>query len=521
MPQPFLISLLSDVETPVSLFYKLGRKQPIAFLFESADGDKRVARFSFMGLSPALSVRLKDGLAAVSDHRDGTHSQIAFEDPMALLRELHARNFPNGVERPEKLSDVPFVGGWVGYLGYGMTRYFERIPQQQNDPLQVPDAYLGLYDTVIIFDHLYHRIHFLSYRETSAAEVLWAQIRADIEDRSGADAPALLPLFYQDDMSDEALFDGVQTSVSKEEYLAGVLKTKEAITAGEVFQLVLAQRFSLPVSCTPLDVYRMITAINPSPYAYFLKFPEFSYLGSSPERFVSSQDGQVMLKALAGTRHRGKNKMEDEQLATELRADAKELAEHRMLVDLGRNDLGRICQAGTVSTGEIAQVIRYSHVMHLATEVSGVLRQDKTGYDVVRSCFPRGTLSGAPKIRAMELLSQLEPERRGVYAGMVGYFDHAGNTDGAIAIRSALIKDGMAHVHAGAGIVYNSLPEAEYEETRNKSKSILKALKIAEKIAQENRERCGQAIPTGVREGCEEGTAPHTNIQKSLSEVNP
>jgi anthranilate synthase component 1 len=485
--EPMLVSLLSDVETPVSLFYKLGRKQPVAFLFESADGDKRVARFSFMGVSPVLSIRLKDGLAEITHHLDGTEQQVPFTDPMQLLKELHTQTFPHGVQRPDRLGDVPFIGGWVGYLGYGMTRYFEQVPQQAADPLDVPDAYLALYDTVIIFDHLYRRIHFLSARTRSEAEALWTQIRSDIQDRAPACAPAMLPMFYQDDMSDEALFDGVQTSVTKEQYLQGVLKTKEYITEGQVFQLVLAQRFSMPVTCEPLDVYRMVTAINPSPYAYFLKFPEFAYLGSSPETFVSSQDGQVVLRALAGTRPRGQSPEEDVQLSTELRADAKELAEHRMLVDLGRNDLGRICEAGTVSTGEIAQVLRYSHVMHLSTEITGHLREGKTGYEVVKSCFPRGTVSGAPKIRAMELLSQLEPERRGVYSGMVGYFDHAGNTDGAIAIRSALIKGGMAHVHAGAGIVYNSNPEAEYEETRNKSKSILKAIKIAQKMAQEQK----------------------------------
>lgn len=223
-------------------------------------------------------------------------------------------------------------------------------------------------------------------------------------------------------------------------------------------------------------------SLNPSPYAYFLKFPRFAYVGSSPETFVSCHDGEVVLRALAGTRPRGTTPEADERLAAELRADEKELAEHRMLVDLGRNDLGKTCRVGSVKIGEIAKIVRYTHVMHLATEISGRLREDKNAFDVFQSCFPRGTVSGAPKIRAMQLLSQLEPEHRGIYSGVVGYIDREGNMDGAIAIRSALIKNGHAHVNAGAGIVHDSDPKSEYEETRNKAKSMLKAIRLAERM---------------------------------------
>lgn len=481
MAEPFIISLLSDVETPTSLFSKLEQYYPQAFLFESADGDKRMARFSLIGIDPILSVSLKDGAADVQFCHQERRQQISFQNPFDVLKQLKEDHLPDIGPLPRELEEIPLTAGWVGYLGYGMTRYFENIPQQALDVLNVPEAYLGLYDTVIVFDHLYRRIHFISHRERQAAQALGNRFKNLLEEETASVKP-MKPLFYQE-MSDDELFSGISHSVSKEAYCAAVEQGKQYIKEGQIFQIVLAQRFSLPVHCPALDVYRTAQAINPSPYAYFLKFPEFHYLGSSPEMFIRCRDGNMTLRALAGTRHRGQTCAEDEQLALELRANEKEMAEHRMLVDLGRNDVGRVCQAGSVSVGELAQVIRYSHVMHLATEINGILKPTTNGYDAVQSCFPRGTVSGAPKIRAMQLLSQLEPEQRGVYSGMVGYIDHRGDTDGAIAIRSALVKDGKAHVHAGAGVVYYSDTEAEYEETRNKAKSILKAIKLAERMS--------------------------------------
>jgi anthranilate synthase component 1 len=264
-----------------------------------------------------------------------------------------------------------------------------------------------------------------------------------------------------------------------------VRQSKEYICQGQVFQIVVSHRFSSPCTAQPLDVYRVLQSINPSPYAYYLKMPGLSYIGSSPETFVRCVDGQVTLRAIAGTRPRGRSCEEDEALAVELKSNEKELAEHYMLVDLGRNDLGRVCSVGSIKVGEIACLTRYTHVMHLATEITGRLRNDKTCFDAFRGCFPRGTVSGAPKIRAMQLLSQLEPEQRGIYSGVVGYFDFKGNMDGAIAIRSALIESGNAHVNAGAGIVLDSEPEAEYEETRNKAKSVLKAITVANRMARQ------------------------------------
>jgi anthranilate synthase component I len=473
-------SFLSDTETPVSLFDKLHAAFPLMFLFESADRDKQVARFSLIGIDPILSLRLKEGQAIIADYRDGSESIEAVTDPFKLLQQRQEEILPSLDPMPSSLADLPLTAGWVGYLGYGMTRYFENIPQPKLDVLHVPDAYMALYDSMIVFDHLYHRIHFISHRTEENAQILLDKVNHAL---SSPDPRHITQPLAFEDIPDETIFDGVEYAVTKETFLDAVKQCRQYIIDGQAFQIVTCQRFSLPVQCSALDIYRMVTAINPSPYAYYLKYPEFTYLGSSPETFLRCRDRQLTLKALAGTRPRGQSPEEDEQLAVELRANIKEMAEHRMLVDLGRNDLGRVCKPGTIKVGEIAQVIRYSHVMHLATEITGQLQDSKTGYDAVRSCFPRGTVSGAPKIRAMQLLAKLEPEQRGIYSGWVGYIDPYGNTDGAIAIRSALVRDGKAHVHAGAGVVYHSQPEGEYEETRNKARSMLKAIQMAERMA--------------------------------------
>ncbi len=475
MSLPMRITFLSDVETPVSLFHKVSDAESMAFLFESTDGDSRLARYSFIGVFPRKIVSFKAGEAILQDCLKDTVETVAFSNPLEVLRaEMEA--FQQEIQ-PEP-TDLPFSGGWVGYMGYGATQYFERIPQQTEDPLQVPEGYYGLYDTVILYDHLFRKIHFVSFRQAEQAQALWETIQARL-----IETAPLPPMHIIHVPGDDEIYEGVQSPFTRESFCQTVLEAKEYIEEGQIFQIVLSQRFSLPISSPPFDVYRTLQALNPSPYGYFLKFPDFVYLGSSPETFVSCQDGQVILRALAGTRHRGLSLEEDEALARELSANEKELAEHHMLVDLGRNDLGRLCKPGTIQVGEIGTITRYTHVMHLATELTGTLRDDRTAYDVMRSCFPRGTVSGAPKIRAMKLLSELEPERRGIYAGVVGYFDLSGNMDGAIAIRSALIQNGIAHVNAGAGVVYDSDPDAEYEETRNKAKSVIKAIRIAEAVS--------------------------------------
>jgi len=438
----------------------------MGFLLESNEDDTRLARYSFMGIAPAKTIAFKHGEATVTHHRTGQVETFPFENPLHLLQSQLGNI-------QKKSSEFPFTGGLVGYTGYGATRYFEHIPQQSTDPFDVPEGCYGLYDSVIVFDHLYRRIHFLSHQPPEDARHLWQTMQAKLKT-----SPALMPLSAEN--IENAVFEKTHGPFTQTSYCEGVEQCKALIRQGELFQIVLSQRFSMPVTTNPIHIYRVIRAINPSPYSYFLKFPEFFYLGASPETFARCENGQMMVKVLAGTRPRGQTEAEDEALMQSLITDEKELAEHRMLVDLGRNDLGRVCEPGSIELGDIATVTRYTHVMHLATRVSGKLKADKTAFDAFQSVFPRGTVSGAPKIRAMQHLAKLEPEQRGIYAGAVGYFDFNGNMDSAIAIRSVLVKEGQAHVNAGAGIVYDSDPISEYQETRNKAKSILKAVQLAE-----------------------------------------
>lgn len=476
-----IISMLADVETPVSAFHKLSSDFATGFLFESSESDTRLARFSIMGVDPIKTIALKHGTATIhslcrgalhAPTSESTVEEIAFTDPLKLLKE-ELTHFKSSIAPSKPLLDLPFAGGLVGYLGYAITQYFEGIPQQESDPFNVPEGFYGLYDSVIVFDHLLRIIHIISYRGKEHAASLESKLLSDGH---------LPSLTATGPVSNDDIFKNVSGPFTKDSFMDVVRDAKKFITQGEVFQIVVSHRFSQPIKSDALTIYRILQAINPSPYAYFLKCPEFTYLGSSPETFVRAKNGDALLRALAGTRPRGLTEEEDAKLADELQNDEKELAEHRMLVDLARNDLGRICQVGTVRVGEIAQITRYSHVMHLATDVTGKLSPQKDCFDLVRACFPRGTVSGAPKIRAMHLLANLEPEQRGIYSGTVGYFDCFGNTDGAIAIRSAVTKDGYAHVNAGAGIVYDSDPLAEYNETCNKAKSVLTAIKMAERL---------------------------------------
>lgn len=479
---PTILSFCSDIGTPVSVFEKLSRNEAHAFLFESTEGDSRLARYSFLGVDPCLTISFLQGVATVRTP-DGKRKEESISDPIEYLQQTllnFRKNFFGENTDSSSLNHaaltLPFTGGLVGYLGYGSTKYLDKIPQQSRDVLGVPDGYYGLYDSCVAFDHQYRRVTVMSFRGEAHAQHLVQQISAP---------SALKPLpILQDVLSEAEIFDETESSVSKSEFINAVERAKEFVFEGQVFQIVLSQRFSTRTTVNPIDLYRMLTATNPSPYAYFLKCPEFTYLGSSPETCVQYRNGQLLLRALAGTRRRGASAQEDDALAQELKADEKEMAEHRMLVDLGRNDLGRVCRPGSIKVGEIASLTRYTHVMHLATEITGTLDESHTSFDAFRSCFPAGTVSGAPKVRAMQLLSSLEPEKRGVYSGAVGYFDLNGNTDGAIAIRSVLIKDGLAHVNAGAGLVYDSKPEMEYQETRNKAKSVLQAIKLAERAAQ-------------------------------------
>lgn len=492
---------LSDTEPPVARFYRMAAEANCAALLESVEQDSRLARFSILAVEPWLTLthhqghsQLAPAWAAVEPDENNTGE--ARDNPLLTMKHWTEKLRPSQT-MPKALSHLPFSGGWLGYLGYGVTQDFEGIPQQHLRPQEVPDAFYGYYCVVWVYDHLKRMLYGLAHRPQGMSTSLWeATCRALQQGALPQEAlqPAekqskgTLPLFKMPmdglrPLGRQEAFEAWQTSFTREGFMASVVKAKELIRRGEVFQIVLSQRFFKPFKAKPLEAYRLLQTINPSPYAYYLKCPGFAYLGASPETFVSCQQGEVMLKALAGTRPRGATEAEDQALETSLINDPKELAEHRMLVDLGRNDLGRICKVGSLRVGEIAQVTRYSHVMHLTTELKGQLAEGKTAFDVAASCFPRGTVSGAPKIRAMQHLAQLEPEQRGLYSGAVGYFDLNGNGDAAIAIRSVLLKDGVAHVQAGAGVVYDSDPEMEYEETRNKAFGVISALNWAEMLA--------------------------------------
>jgi len=480
---PHIYSVLADITTPLRLFEVLSANQPQAILLESTDGDSRLARYSIIGWKPSLRVAFKDGMASVFKD-DGTHYDVPCTNPLAYMQTKQAHFLASHGLIEADLKKIPqFTGGWLGYLGYNATQYFETsVTPQPQDVLQVPDAAFGFYDVVLEFDHLKRTLSLVSFREQPETDAIWQQVLHAIGSASTGFSPVPANLTIPEET--DTLFSAYSGPFTKASFLETVGHCKALIVAGEVFQIVLAQRFSKRFEGNhPLDVYRTLIATNPSPYSYVLKFPDFYYLGSSPETFVQCQNNEVVLRALAGTRPRGASEAEDLALANELRHDEKELAEHRMLVDLARNDLGKVCEVGSIKVGELAQIHYYTHVMHLATEVSGTLKPEYSAYDVVRSVLPRGTVSGAPKIRAMQHLSQLEPERRGIYAGALGFFDLAGNTNTCIAIRSALIKGGHVHVQAGAGIVYDSQPIAEYEETRNKAKSVVKAVYWAEQSA--------------------------------------
>lgn len=468
--KPAIVTFSADFGTPVSIFHSLIQDATNGFLFESTEGDGRLARFSFLGVDPLFTVSIKNGVAVVE--QDGKKTEQRVSNPVSLLKQLLDENSLSLADL--QTGELPFVGGLVGYMGYGANEYLERIPRQSSDPFGVPDAHYGFYDAIVAFDHQYRRVSVVSHRGEAHADALMSRTM-----RQSVLAPLrLMPV----QLSEAELFEDVTGPFTQQSFTDSVKRTKQFIHEGQAFQIVLSQRFSLPSKADPIDVYRTLQSTNPSPYAYYLKCPDFVYVGSSPETFVRCRDGQVMLRAIAGTRPRGKTASEDAQLAIELRNNDKEMAEHRMLVDLGRNDLGRICSPGSIKVGELACLTKYTHVMHLATEVSGQLAPQYSSFDAFQSCFPAGTVSGAPKVRAMQLLCELEPEQRGIYSGSVGYFDLHGNMDGAIAIRSALIKDGVAHINAGAGIVFDSDPDMEYFETRNKAKSLIQAVKLAERL---------------------------------------
>lgn len=475
---PVYKMLPADLETPVSVYLKLSQSGQYSFLLESVEGGEQVGRYSFLGVNPKGSVIVQDGQVRLTLHGETTTRALADgEDPLDAVKAEFER------VKPVRLPGLPrFVGGAVGYLSYDSVRYFERLPATAPDDLHVPDAAFLLPDTLVIFDHARHQLLVLANAHNEGdADAAYDDAVERIDDVIAA---LHRPVAASPIKSTSASTNGreLESNMTYDQYEASVNAAKEYIAAGDAFQIVLSQRFSGTTSASPLAIYRALRMLNPSPYMFFLNFgEELNLIGASPEVMVRLEDGKAMVRPIAGTRPRGTTDEEDIRLAEELLADPKERAEHVMLVDLGRNDLGRVCDYGTVRVPRMMYVDRYSHVMHIVSQVEGKLRAGMDAFDLLRATFPAGTLSGAPKVRAMEIIEELERTRRGTYGGAVGYFSFDGSMDTCITIRSVLMRGDQVAVQSGGGIVADSDPRREYEETLNKAKAVAAAIQYAEK----------------------------------------
>ncbi len=471
---PLYREILADYETPVSAFAKIDHG-PSAYLLESVEGGENWARYSFLGSGSPVVIREDRGdlliFSGTSLRRVASRGR-----PLDRLRELMEQY------RPVTVPGLPrFVGGAVGYLGYDVVRTFEELPAGRKDGLGLPNFAFLLTDTLLIFDNVSQKIkvvanaHVKSTREADV-RLAYADATARIE-KMIARLKRPLRRTRQKRRRKPITFT---PNMSRADFEKMVMRTQEYIKAGDIVQAVLSQRWETRIQTTPFQLYRALRVINPSPYMYYLRVAGVELVGSSPETLVRCEDGVISVRPIAGTRRRGQTPEQDRQLEQELLADEKERAEHVMLVDLGRNDVGRVARQGSVQVEALMQIERYSHVMHLVSQVTGRLAPAMTVYDVLRACFPAGTVSGAPKIRAMEIIEELEPTRRGPYAGAVGYFSFSGNMDMCINIRTVVIKGKQAYIQAGAGIVADSNPEREYEETCNKARAMMNAIELAE-----------------------------------------
>lgn len=476
---PVSRKLLADGDTPVGLYRKLAGERPGTFLLESAENGRTWSRYSFVGVSSHATLTEREGQVHwLGTPPVGVPTQ---GDPLTALRAT-----VEALHTPHDLASgmPPFTGGMVGYLGYDIVRRLEKIGPGDQDDLRLPELTMLLTSDLAVLDHWDGSVLLI-------ANAINHNDLATGVDEAYADAVARLDAMAADlarpVQSPPATLPPSEVPVYTErwggsEYQEVVEDIKERIRAGEAFQVVPSQRFETPCTASALDVYRVLRATNPSPYMYLFRFDGFDVVGSSPEALVKVEDGRAMVHPIAGTRPRGATPQEDQALADELLADPKERAEHLMLVDLGRNDLGRVCEPGSVEVVDFMSVEKYSHVMHIVSTVTGKVAQGHTAYDVLTACFPAGTLSGAPKPRAMQIIDELEPSRRGLYGGCVGYLDFAGDSDTAIAIRTALLRDGTAYVQAGAGVVADSDPVAEDTECRNKAAAVLRAVHTANRL---------------------------------------
>lgn len=469
---PVTRELLADLETPLSCYLKLAR-QPYSYLFESVQGGEQWGRYSFIGL-PCRTV-LKVSGHAVSVLRDGQlQHQLQADDPLAFI---------DGFRQQYRVPELPglprFTGGLVGYFGYDTVRYVEphlQASQPAVDPIAAPDILLMLSEEVLVFDNLSGKILLIVHADATQTDGLaQAGRRLDQLQQQLQQATPALPPIGTATTADAALEQQFVSSFGEEAFKRSVERIKEYILAGDTMQVVLSQRMSLPFDAEPLNLYRALRCLNPSPYMFFVDCGDFHIAGSSPEILARLEDNRVTVRPIAGTRKRGRTPEEDAALAADLLADPKEIAEHLMLIDLGRNDVGRVSAVGSVKLTEKMVIERYSHVMHITSNVTGELRAGLDAFDVLRATLPAGTLSGAPKIRALEIIDELEREKRGVYGGAVGYIGWGGNMDTAIAIRTAVIRDKTLYIQAGAGIVADSVPQSEWDETMNKGRAVFRA----------------------------------------------
>ena len=480
---PVYRRLVSDALTPVSAFHKIDGGDA-ACLFESVIGGEKVGRYSFLAADPYLQIEARGRQVRVITP-EGTQ-QFESDDPLGELERRIAE------VRAATLADLPpFTSGAVGYAGYDVVRYSEHLPDAPQDDRGLPDLTFAFYNQMIVFDHVQKTIVVVAMARVDSAgskdhlEEAYedAKDRVDqLVEKLAAPDEAIRP-------ADIAVGGEVEidytSNFRRDQFEAAVEKCIDFIRAGDIFQVVISQRLELAITASPFEIYRTLRVVNPSPFMFYLRTPSVTLVGSSPEIMVRVVDGLVTVRPLAGTRQRGATEEEDARLAEELLADPKERAEHVMLVDLGRNDVGRVAEYRSVQLSDVMTIERYSHVMHITSNVTGQLRADQNAFDALRACLPAGTVSGAPKVRAMEIIDQLEPHRRGPYAGAVGYVDFNGNMDTCIALRTIVVTDGKAYVQAGAGIVADSIPSSEYQETLNKARGLLEAIEITEKRAGE------------------------------------
>jgi len=462
----------ADLRTPVSAFLSIAAEEPNAFLLESVEGGEKIGRYTFVGARPYMLLRAHG--RRITLEQEGKKRQLdgsVFEVLDKLLREHTPAHVP---------GLPPFTGGAVGFFSHDAVRQLEKLPTLAKDDLQSPDCALMFFNRLLAFDHARHEIYIIATADVrkQSPRKAYEQAVRDIE-RIEKQLAVPLPRKYLRPPKPKAGKPKVEISVTKKRFLNTVEKIKEYIMAGDVFQAVPSLRLALEPGVPPLNIYRALRRVNPSPYMYFLRMEELTILGSSPEMLVRVTGRKLEYRPIAGTRKRGKDEAEDVRLEDELRNDEKERAEHVMLVDLGRNDVGRVSEFGSVKVRDLMFVERYSHVMHLVSSVEGTLREGLSPVDAFAACFPAGTLTGAPKVRAMEIIEEVEPVRRGIYGGSVLYADFAGNLDSCIAIRTMLMKGKKAYVQAGAGIVADSVPESEYQECLNKTRALLRAVELA------------------------------------------